>query len=375
MRIKTVRAQQILDCRRKPTIRIFVNGCSGAAPSGTSKSKFEVLDFGMPVGEVVSYINSKLSKKLIGLKIECFEDLHILDSIYLKILGGNPRIALEFAILNALAKEQNKALWQVINPKANTMPRLLANIVGGGAHAPKSNFDIQEVLISPREKSFKEDFKLARQIYFSIGRLSTKKRTVENAWIFNKPAHKVLELVAKNLPADVELGCDFAASNIWAHNKYHWHDIGELGTREHFKYISQLAYEFGLFYLEDPFQQAAFGDFAKLLKELRFALVCGDDLIATNLARLKQAVDKKAINAVIIKPNQIGSLIKAKEVLDYACAHGITPIISHRSGETLDTTIADLAFAWQVPFVKFGIGGKERLVKLQRLLKIEESIA
>jgi len=103
-------------------------------------------------------------------------------------------------------------------------------------------------------------------------------------------------------------------------------------------------------------------------------MICGDDLTATNLNRLKKAVQMKAINAIIIKPNQAGSLIKTKEVFDYAIKHNITPIISHRSGETMDATIAHLAFAWQAPFVKFGISGEERLAKLNELIKIEKSV-
>jgi len=374
MKIRKIRARQIKDCRGKPTIQIFVNGASGSAPSGTSKSKFEVLDYGFSLAKTVSYINSKLAKNLIGMEIETFEDLKKLNGIYLDLLGGNPRIALEFAILNALAKDQEKELWELLNPSATEMPRILANVAGGGAHAPKSNFDIQELLLSPRQDSFIEDFQTARKLYRAIGKYSTKAKTIEHAWIFNKPAHEVLDIISKLLPPEVELGCDFAASNIWAHGSYHWRELGELDKRQHFKYVSQLAYEFELFYLEDPFNQTDFEGFAKLLKENPFSLVCGDDLIATNLKRLKHAVEERAINAVIVKPNQIGSLLAAKEVLDFAQSHEIVPVLSHRSGETMDATIADIAFAWQVPFVKFGIDGKERLAKLYRLIEIEERL-
>jgi enolase len=130
-----------------------------------------------------------------------------------------------------------------------------------------------------------------------------------------------------------------------------------------------------LFYLEDPFEQNAVTDFAKLLKKQKYSMVCGDDLVATNLKRLENAANEKAINAVIIKPNQAGSLIKTKDVFDLAVRKGITPVVSHRSGETMDATIAHLAFAWQAPFVKFGIAGKERLAKLNELIKIERAAA
>ncbi len=371
MRINTISAKAILDSRKKPTIQIFVNGCSGAAPSGTSKSKYEALDYPVSAGESGRFVNAKLNHILKGFRFEDFSDLEKLENKLPNIFGANPTIALEFAILNAWAKDEKKPLWKLLNPKAKVMPRLLANVVGGGAHAEKS-IEIQEILVSPQTDSFASDVKEAQHIHKTLGKkLRAGRQTLEHAWVTSWPVHKVLKLVS-DVAGQSQIGCDFAASNMFAHNEYHWRDFGALKADKQLELIAQLAYEFNLFYLEDPFQQNAVMDFTKLLKKQKYSMVCGDDLVATNLKRMENAANENAINAVIIKPNQAGSLIKTKDVFDYAVKKGITPIISHRSGETTDATIAHLAFAWQAPFVKFGIAGKERLAKLNELIKIEK---
>jgi enolase len=372
MRIKTISAKVISDSRKKPTIQIFVNGRSGAAPSGTSKSTYEALDYPVSAGESVRFVNSKLKNELIGFKFNDFSDFEKLENKLPKIFGANPTIALEFAILNAWARDEKKPLWKLLNPKAKVMPRLLANVVGGGAHAIKPVKSIQEFLISPQTASFESDVKEAQRIYRGIGKkLRARSKDLENAWITTQSIHKILNLLSK-VAGQSQIGCDIAASTIYAHNEYHWRDFGALKADKQLQILANLAYEFNLFYLEDPFQQNAVMDFTKLLKKQKYSMVCGDDLVATNLKRLENAANENAINAVIIKPNQAGSLIKTKKVFDYAVKKGITPVISHRSGETMDATIAHLAFAWQAPFVKFGIAGKERLAKLNELIKIEK---
>jgi enolase len=372
MRIKTISAKVISDSRKKPTIQIFVNGRSGAAPSGTSKSRYEALDYPVSAGESARFVNSKLKHVLNGFRLEDFSDLEKLENKLPRIFGANPTIALEFAILNAWARDEKKPLWKLLNPKAKIMPRLLANVVGGGAHAIKPVKSIQEFLISPQTASFESDVKEAQRIHKEIGKkLRAKSKDLENAWITTQPIHKILNLLSK-VAGQSQIGCDIAASTLFAHNEYHWRDFGALKADKHLQILANLAYEFNLFYLEDPFQQNAVLDFAKLLKKQKYSMVCGDDLVATNLKRLENAANENAINAVIIKPNQAGSLIKTKDVFDFAVSKGITPVVSHRSGETTDATIAHLAFAWQAPFVKFGIAGKERLAKLNELIKIEK---
>ena len=138
-------------------------------------------------------------------------------------------------------------------------------------------------------------------------------------------------------------------------------------------FITELAEKYDLHYIEDPLEEQDFADFAVLRKKV-IPIVVGDDLTATNLLRLKKAVQNKSINALIVKPNQNGSLLKVKEIMDFCKKQEIATVFSHRSGETLDTTIADLAVAWKSDFIKTGVLGKERDAKLNRIIEIEKSL-
>ena len=145
-------------------------------------------------------------------------------------------------------------------------------------------------------------------------------------------------------------------------------------VEEQEKYISNLIENFDIFYIEDPFQENDFSGFSKLRSLNKNALITGDDLTATHLLRLKKAISKKAINAMIIKPNQNGSLFELKEIFDMCKKHNIKTILSHRSGETLDSALADYAVAFQADFIKTGISTKYRKAKLKRLIQIEKSL-
>jgi enolase len=174
----------------------------------------------------------------------------------------------------------------------------------------------------------------------------------------------------------IDLGIDLAASSLFSGTIYCYKNYsGEqrkrmLNRKEQYDFVLDLIKKYNLKYIEDPFYEDDFDSFNRLNQEISDVLICGDDLICTNIERLNKA----RVNCVIIKPNQIGSLIKTKEIIDYCQDNNITTVMSHRSGETMDKTIAHLAVAWEVPFVKFGVYGKERVVKLYELTRIERLI-
>jgi enolase len=143
--------------------------------------------------------------------------------------------------------------------------------------------------------------------------------------------------------------------------------------KEQIDYIVKIAKKYNLFYVEDPLQEEDFEGFSELVKQVD-CLVVGDDLTVTNLERVKKAIKLEAVTGVIIKPNQTGSLLEVKEIIDLCKKNGIKTIISHRSGETLDNTIADLGFAWQCDFIKTPVIGEERLAKVNRLIELEKEI-
>ena len=377
MRIASVRAIRIKNSRRQDTIRIFVNKASGAAPSGASKGRYEAKDFPRGIDYSVA-LASKIGKQLIGFNFKKFDDLKKIEKLLPEDFGANPTIALEFAVLNAWAESEKKPLWKLLNPKAKKMPRILANVIGGGAHYKGLGLDVQEILVSPANGAISKDVKKTSEFHKELGRLLfAKEQTDEGAWVPAEPElEKVFELLLK--VSGYERGIDFAASQLYENKRYSWSNLWgnsqKLDARKQFDFVLSLIDEYDLFYVEDPFQQEDFASFARLLKKRPDVMVCGDDLTATNLERLKRAIRMKSINAIIIKPNQAGSLIKTKEVFDFAVRNGIKPIVSHRSGETMDATIAQLAFAWQAPFVKFGIAQKERMAKLNELVKIKRSL-
>ncbi len=394
MKVTDVKVKKILNSRKEPTIAVSVNGSAGKAPSGASKGRHEAPAFPKGIDFAVKLINSKIGKKLKGIEFKGFMDLKKIEKILPKNLGANPIVALEFALLNALANEKKKPLWKILDPNAKKMPMPLANVIGGGSHTKKNGLDVQEILILPEAKSFSQAVKINTEIYNRLGKelrnidkKFKKEKTDEHAWITYISEPEVLELLNKivkefeaNYKIKIRIGIDFAASRLYKNNRYIWQKlvkadgIGLFGfsRQGQIELIESLADRFNLYYLEDPLSEDDFSGFAELRRKLKGRLICGDDLTVTNPKRIKKAKGK--INAIIIKPNQIGSLVKTKQAIDIAKRLGIIPIMSHRSGETDDSTISHLAFAWQVPIVKFGVAGKERLAKLNELIKIEKSI-
>lgn len=256
--------------------------------------------------------------------------------------------------------------------------------MGGGAHITGEGMDVQEFLLVPQAKSFQEMGGLNRKLYNLLGkRLRCNRKTDEGGWapiISDTRAFEVLKNTleeCQNKKNTIQMGIDLAASQLFKKDKYCYSFFSDkektkvFSEDEQIKWINSLVKDFGLKYVEDPFHEENFNSYKKLKPLFKKTLICGDDLICTNLKRLKKA----AVNCVIIKPNQVGSLIKTKEIVDYAMKKGIKAVISHRSGETMDATISHLAVAWDIPYIKCGIVGKEREAKINELIKIEEEIS
>ncbi|MBM3200632.1 hypothetical protein FJZ53_06860 [Candidatus Woesearchaeota archaeon] len=382
MIIKSVKARKVLNSRKQPTIEVTVNGkFSAAAPSGASTGEHEVQaypDDGLDYA--IRFINEY--KGFAGLSVECLSDLEEVEAI-LPVVKGNPMIALEFAILKAASKNK---IWKFLNLDASKVPMPLGNVIGGGAHIKSpAKPDVQEFLLLPDTERFKDAKFINEHIHKIVGkRLKVKSLTDEGAWAPQLDTTTILDTLkeivdkaVKETGIKVGIGLDVASSSFFKNNSYEYKnyskDVREkkLIPEEQISFMAGLAKKYSLVYIEDPLCEEDFEGFKKL-KSKTSTLVCGDDLTTTNLERLKMA--KECINAVIIKPNQIGSLIQTKQAVDFALENGITPVISHRSGETMDATISHLAVAWNIPVIKCGIHGKERQAKLKEVLKIEKQI-
>ena len=374
MIINSVKARKILNSRGEDVIEVIVESDIGSGKGsvgrGKSKGKYEVEEFVKGVDYAVDFLNK--FEKLDGVKIEKFEDFEKVEDILGKYnLGGNVVVSLELGILNCF-----KEPWKFLGGKKLPLP--LGNCVGGGLHFKGKSTDIQEFLVFSKADTFFDANFANKRIYTIIKiKLGSNKVNDENALVTNKSNLEVLEILhdvcestSLELGFDIKIGLDFAANNLFHKIGYRYNNFSEkvkrkLLTREQqIDFVNKLIKDYDLFCVEDPLEENDFKGFEKINKK---CLVIGDDLICTNLERLKKA----KINGVIIKPNQIGSLIECKKVVDYAKKNGIKCIMSHRSGETMDYGIADLAVGWELEMIKCGITGKERNIKLERLKEIE----
>ncbi|MFW6233633.1 MAG: enolase C-terminal domain-like protein [Nanoarchaeota archaeon] len=385
--IKKVSAKSILDTRGDKTIKINiitnVGSFSASSPTGKSTGKFEAKTYKKSLDEDILVIK-KFSDYFSNDFIEKFEDLKRIEDIVEGHVGANTLFAIESATLKALAFEKQKHIWELINPgfEKTKFPRLVANCIGGGKHTQlEKKPNIQEFLLIPNKKTIKQSFELNKKTQKQIGDILKRqdkkfnnKKNDENAWATTLTDKETLDVLSKpSFSGDI--GVDVAASSFFKRKKYNY--INPLFKRtpdEHFNYISNLVNNFNLYYIEDPFEENDFESHAKLLKKYPYSLVVGDDLTVTNSKRLKKAIEKKSISGIIVKPNQCGSLLEVSRVCELAKKNNIKIIFSHRSGETEENILADLAFGFQADFLKTGLQGKGRNSKIKRLIEIQKSI-
>lgn len=382
MIINGVSAKTINDTRNEKTIsvslRTNVGDFNASAPNGKSTGKYEKKPYKKSIDDDIKKLKD-FSDYFSEEKIEEFSDLSRIEDTIKDFVGANTLFAFESAALKAISKEQKKEIWELINPNAKKFPRLLGNCIEGGKHShAEKKPDFQEFLLIPKEKTLKESFELNKKIRSSLQtdlKIADEKfkgrKDDESGWETSLNEKEIFEILKK---FNVQLGTDIAASTFHKRKKYLYQNpVLKRDVDEQFEYISNLIKNFGLFYVEDPFEENDFESFAKLLKRFPNTLITGDDLIVTDFNLLRKAISLKSINAVIVKPNQTGSLIEVKNVCDLAKKNDIKIIFSHRSGETEESILADLAFGFQADFFKAGITGKGREEKIKRLIKIEEN--
>ncbi len=381
--IKEVYGKAILDSRKEKTILVSIKTEIGtfyaSAPTGKSMGKFEAKSYHKNLENDIKTLKD-YSEYFSEEILESFSDLKRIEDILDRQIGANTLFALESATLRAIAKEQKKEVWQLINTSAKKFPRLVGNCIGGGKHSSSERKpDFQEFLLIPETKSPKEAFKINKEAKEKINTILERtddkfkdKKTDEDAWMTSLSDKETLEVLQNS---KIPLGIDVAASGFYKMRKYTYKNpLFKRTSEEQLAYLENLIKNFDIYYIEDPFGEEDFESFAKLLKKFPDRLIVGDDLTTTNYNRLKKAVKMKSINAVIVKPNQNGSLLEVKRVCEMAKENKIKIIFSHRSGETEENILSDLAFGFGADFLKCGITGKEREAKIKRLIEIEKSI-
>lgn len=402
--IEDVQVRKILDSRGNPTVEVDIVTWGGfgraAAPSGASTGSREVVSF--PEGGVdliISEVEDVIASELIGMDAE---DLVTIDDLLkevdgtenLSAIGGNTTVAVSMAAAKAAASSYGLPLYKYIGGNfVNELPFPLGNMMNGGAHAGINAPDIQEFLVVPvGAKNMVEAVFANAAIHKKLKELIQTKdsnftggKGDEGGWVPNITNDAALEIQAQaceevgdELGIEIRPSLDMAASEIWdaEKGKYVYSQDGiERDTGDQIEFVKDIIETYNMFYVEDPFDESDFDGFAQLTSKVgNKCLICGDDLFVTNKELLAKGIEMKAANAIIIKPNQIGSLSETYATVKLAKENDVVPVVSHRSGETTDDTIAHLAVGLKSPMIKTGAIGGERIAKLNELIRIEEEL-
>ena len=411
VKIERLVGREILDSRGNPTVEAQVwlsDGTTaiGVAPSGASTGEFEALELrdgdakrykGKGVLKAVENINTTLSQCISGMDA----DLYAVDMALIAAdgttdkskLGANAILAVSIAVANAIAKSKDMPLYRYLGgEKARILPVPMMNILNGGAHAANS-LDVQEFMIMPvGATNFKEALRWGAEVYHELREIlkaNGLSTAVGDEGGFAPDLSDTKEAIEYILEAikragyeagkDIVIALDAAASE-WKGSKKGEYILPKTGkkysTDELIEYWQELVKKYPIISIEDALDEDDFEGFARLTKALgdKVQLV-GDDLFVTNVGRLKKGIENKCANSILIKPNQIGTLTESMEAIKTAYSAGYTAVASHRSGETEDTTIADLAVAMNTGQIKTGAPSRsERVAKYNRLLRIEEEL-
>ena len=398
--IEDLIARKIFNNRGEETIEVDVITTSGfgraSAPAGKSRGKAEVAYYPQGgVDQAVKKVDELVAPELAGLNSDFQEEidstLHEIDgTTNFKLLGGNTAFAVSVGNAEAAANSHGLLLFQFLGGNtANTLPYPLGNTISGGQHTRGKAPDIQEYLALPHgAETFMEAATANAQIHKRIGEALKKKdrlfnggKSSEGAWIANIDNLDAFEIISKaceevgnELDFECGFGIDVAASSLWKEKeeKYVYQCDGKKrDAGEQLEFLLALIEKYHLAYVEDPFHEEDFDNSAKLTKKTKNCLICGDDLFATNNERLNHGIKLNAANAIIIKINQIGTLTDALEAIENAQRHGYATVMSHRSGDTCDWHIAQLAVAFKCPIIKTGVVEGARIAKINELIRIE----
>jgi enolase len=392
--IEVIELRKILDSRGNATVEAEVWTQDGfgraAAPSGASTGSFEAKV--KPVDEALDNAIQNLIPALIGMDAadqEGFDgQLRDIDGTAdFSGIGANVAVALSLANAKAASSSLGIPLFRYLGGAfAKEMPLPLGNVIGGGAHAENAT-EIQEFLVIPGGAADTEEAVFANAaVHRHVKELLKKHKKScgkgdEGAWAPQIDDALAFELIAEatghvadEMNVEVDMGLDIAASQMWDGNAYKYRKTVR-STEDQIAYVAELVDKYNLVYVEDPLFEDDFDAFAELNSQIgNRCLVCGDDLFVTQAERIQQGIEKDAANCVLIKPNQVGTLTDTFEAVRLAHAHGLDTVMSHRSGETTDTTIAHLATAFSCVFLKCGVVGGERIAKLNELIRIEEQL-
>jgi enolase len=407
--ITNLKARQIIDSRGNPTVEAVLSAgdksATAAVPSGASTGIHEALELrdrdpkrylGLGVLKAVQNIEQIIAPKILGYDTRKQREL---DELMIQLdgtpnksrLGANAILAVSLSAIKLASKLTGLPLYDHLSKgKGNLLPIPVMNVINGGKHAG-TDLKIQEFMIVPSAASnFKESLRIGTEIYHTLKRVIQLKHGKQSANVgdeggFTPPLGRTVDAMEVLLQAiteagyapgrDVFLGFDAASSEFYENGNYRI-DGETKSPADLTEYYSELVNRFPISYVEDPFQQEDYEHTAQFTKKFGGQLrVVGDDIFVTNMARLRKGIQLGAANALLLKVNQIGTLTEALDAAKLATDNGLAVVTSHRSGETEDTTIADLAVALNCGYIKTGAPCRgERTAKYNRLLRIEEEL-
>ena len=413
-KIKSIKAREILDSRGNPTIEtkvILENGAIGVAsvPSGASVGKYEAVELrdgdpnrygGLGVLKAVANVNQIIASKLVGEEAEKQSEI---DQVLIKLdgterksrLGANAILSVSQGVCEAAAASKKISNYEYIahlyglERKELKVPVPTFNLINGGKHGA-GNLDFQEFHIIPSSlKSYPQALRMAEEIYQQVKQVLIQYGAIHSVGdeggfapnlFTNVDALEVLTQAIKvsnyQFERDVFFGLDVAASHFYQEGRYKIRDrTMPMEVDEFVEFYRQFIQQYPLIMLEDPFYEDDWDGWIKLSRALPETTIVGDDLLATNKKRVKEAIKRGACSAILVKPNQIGTVSETIKVIKVARQVGWKIIVSHRSGETNDDFIADFAVGVGADYTKFGAPARgERVVKYNRLLEIEEEL-
>ena len=407
MKIKNVIGREILDSRGNPTVEVDVileNGmmARAAVPSGASTGEREALELrdgdksrfmGKGVLRAVENVNTVIRDRVVGMEVE---DQRAIDNAMIELdgtetkskLGANAILGVSMTCLKAAAMNAGKPLYAYVG-NGTTLPVPMMNIINGGAHADNS-LDFQEYMIIPQADTIHERVRIGSEVFHNLKNVLKEHGYAtgvgdEGGFAPDLKSNKegfalIMEAInrAGYTDKDVKLGIDVAASEFYKDGKYVLAGEGvSLTTDELIEYYKDLISKYPIITIEDPVDENDWEGFTKVTQEIgdKVQLV-GDDLFVTNKKYLQKGIDNHAGNAILIKVNQIGTISETIDTINLAKENGYNTVISHRSGETEDTTIADLAVGLDLGQIKTGsMSRTDRMCKYNQLLRIEEELS
>lgn len=405
-KIKKIHAREILDSRGNPTVEVDVYTSCGfgraSVPSGASTGSNEALELrdkedryrGMGVLDAVDNVNTTIEAEISGMDVRKQREIDglmlALDGTENKMeLGANSILGVSMAVARAAADSMNMPLYRYLGGiNAYTLPVPTMNVINGGKHAG-NDLSIQEFMIQPKgAESYSEALRMGTETYHALAKILESKYGASATNVGYEGGYAPsIEMTADALDAlvsaieeagytesEISIGLDAAASEFFDGTHYSI-DGKMLKPAELVDYYLELIETYPIILVEDPFHEESFEDFATLTNDAWDTFIVGDDLFVTNVERLAKGVEMGAANSLLLKVNQIGSLSESFDAANMANRNGYSVVVSHRSAETEDTTIADISVAIGADLIKTGAPARsERTAKYNQLLRIEEDL-